>query len=237
MMKGLFSSRMLLRLIFAVFLCTAAIFSLKAQDRLTWSAEASVLFFPENNGNHSDPMPILPSLGAALGIHLFGPLRLEITLDMYFTIYGYDFELKRAVPYAVENRSAFVWGSVLGVQGVYFHDFHPGFLAGRAMTLRVFGGFAADLRIVLLAPDLKPAVNPNLDKIKQEVSAVSNYFWSKGRWFLPVFGSGLDFELNAKFRLGLDLRVWFPMYKLWTNEKLPGIEGWRFGIGARITFL
>ncbi|MDR0312733.1 MAG: hypothetical protein LBI14_03975 [Treponema sp.] len=237
MMKGFFSSCILLRLIFAILMCTVAIFPLKAQDRLSWFAEGSVLFFPEANGNLSDPMPILPSLGAGLGLPIFNHFRLEISLDMYFAIYGYDDGLNRAVPMAWENRSAFVWGSVLGAQGVYFHDFYPGFLEGRAMTLRVFGGLAADLRIVLLAPDLKPAVNPNLAEIKQEVSAVAKYFWSKGRWLLPVFGSGLDFELNTKFRLGLDLRVWFPLYKLWTNENLPGIEGWRFGIGARITFL
>jgi hypothetical protein len=237
MMKGPFSSGILFRLVFAVFLCTAAILPLKAQDRLSWFAEASILVFPEDNGNLSDPMPILPSLGAGLGIRLINPIRLEITLDMYFTIYGYDFNLDRVIPKAWENRSAFVWGSVLGIQGVYFQDFRPRSLKGRAFSLKVYNGIAADLRVVLLAPDLSPAVNPNLEDINKEVDAVSNYFWSGGRWLLPVFGTGMDFDLNAKFRLGFDLRVWFPIYKLWTNENLPAIEGWRFGMGARITFL
>jgi hypothetical protein len=237
MMKGFFSSGILLRLIFAVFLCTAAILPLKAQNRLSWFAEGTILFFPEDNGNNSDPMPILPSFGAGLGIYLFNPIRLEITLDMYFTIYGYDFKLDRPVPKAWENRSAFVWGSVLGIQAAYFHDFRPVSLAGRSFSIKVYGGLAADLRVVLLAPDLNPAVNPNLKEIEKEVNAVSNYFWSEGRWLFPVFGTGMDFDLNAKFRLGFDLRVWFPIYKLWTNENLPAIEGWRFGMGARITFL
>lgn len=215
-----------------VFLLTSGVFNLAAQDRYNWFAEGSVLFFPENNGNLSDSMPVLPSPGAGFGFSPFAnqSIRLEATIDMYFSTYGYDFTLDRAVPKAWENRSAFVWGSVFGFQGAYFFNINPN------MTIRVYGGPAADLRIVLTAPDLNESMDP-MDEIHREVDAVFKYFWSGGRWLLPVLGTGMDFELNSGFRLGFDMRVWFPLYKVWTNEDLPAIEGWRFGIGARVTFL
>jgi hypothetical protein len=199
-------------------------------SRLTWAAEGSVLFFPEDNGMHSDPMPILPSPGLAVSHPLpWWPMHLELTLDFYFTHYGYDFELDRAVPYAIENRSSFVLGSVLGLQAKALFNITP------VIDARAYGGFSADLRIVLIAADLNEGVDP-MDEIRRETDAVRDYFWSSGRWFLPVIGGGMDFNLNSKLKLGLDLRVWFPLYKIWTAEDLPAIEGWRFGIGARITF-
>ncbi|MCL2834495.1 MAG: hypothetical protein FWD78_15090 [Treponema sp.] len=192
--------------------------------------QGSILFFLEDNGNLSDPMPILPGPGVGYGISPFAneSIRLEATLDMYFTTYGY--KLGRPVPAAWENRSAFVWGNVLAIQAGYFFEIT------RGMTIRVYGGPAADLRAVLIAPDLNEAVDP-MDEIRSETSAVFNYFWSAGRWFLPVMGAGMDFNLNEKFKLGFDMRVWFPVYKLWTNENLPPAEGWRFGIGVRVTVL
>ena len=200
------------------------------KNRLSWFAAGSIFFFPENNGVNSDPMPILPTFGAGLGISLVRGLKLEITLDMYFTTYGYNFSLDRAVPRAWENRSAFVWGSVLGIQAAYFWHLRP------FMTLRAYGGPAMDARFVFVAPDLNKAINP-MDEIRSETRAVRKYFWSKARWLLPYIGTGMDFNLNEKFRLGFDIRMWIPMYKLWARENAPAIDGWRFGIGARLTFL
>jgi hypothetical protein len=90
--------------------------------------------------------------------------------------------------------------------------------------------------VVLVAGDLNEGVDP-MDEIRRETGAVFDYFWGSGRWLLPVLGAGMDFNLNSKVKLGFDLRTWFPLYRLWTAEDLPAIEGWRFGIGARITFI
>ena len=230
-MKGSLPFRKIFpRTFLMIILLTASVFPLKAQDQYSWFFSGSMFFFPEDNGNGSDPMPILPGPGAGVSMALpFSfPLRLEIALDMYFGVYGYNFYLNRAVPRAWENRSALVWGSVLGTQGSLF--FNP----GKSITIRAFGGLTADLRLVLLAPDLNEALNP-MNEIRRENAALTEYFWSSGRWFFPVVGAGVDFTLNKKFKLGLDIRVWIPAYKAWTNEDLPPIEGWRFGIGARIT--
>jgi hypothetical protein len=206
--------------------------SLEAQSffsRLSWFGSGSILFFPEDNGLYSDPMPVLPSPGMGVGYPVYGPLSVELTLDLYFTHYGYADPLERAVPYAIENRSAQVWAFVLGVQAEACFSPVP------LIDLRVYGGFAADMRLVLLAEDLNEGLD-DIDAIRDETDKIRNYFWGQGRWFLPLVGGGLDFNLNESFKLGLDMRVWIPVYKLWTGEGFMKIDGWRFGPGVRLTF-
>ena len=196
--------------------------------KISWFAEASVLFFPEDNGIHSDPMPVLPSPGLGASYPIKDNLKMELSLDFYWTNYQYSYVLKRAVPAAIENRSAQVIGSVLAVQAAAFFDVTP------YMTFRVYGGPAADLRIVFIASDLR---SDDLDDASAQTDSVRNYFWSSGRWFMPVIGTGVDFKLNPSIKLGIDLRVWAPVYRLWSGEDLPAIEGWRFGAGLRFTIL
>ena len=197
--------------------------------RFSWFLEGSVLFFPEDNGMYSDPMPVLPSLGAGVSLSFTRFFRMELTWDLYMTHYGYSHELDRAVPNAIENRTARVIGSLLGIQAVGYFD------VTSFMTIRAYAGPAADLRIVFIAANLKEGLD-DLDAIRKDVDSVKNYFWSQGRWFMPVIGAGVDFTINDKFRLGIDMRVWAPIYRLWTGEDLPAIEGWRFGPGIRFTF-
>jgi hypothetical protein len=198
-------------------------------SRLSWSAGGSILFFPEDNGMRSDPMPILPSPGMGVAYPVYGPMWAELTLDLYFTHYGYDYVLGRAVPYAIENRSSQVWAFVLGAQAVALFSPTP------LIDIRAYGGFAADMRLVLLAEDLNEGLD-RIDEITAETDNVRSYFWGQGRWFLPLLGSGVDFNLNEWFKLGMDVRMWIPLYKLWTGEGFMKIDGWRFGVGVRLSF-
>lgn len=202
-------------------------------DRFFWFLSGSILFFPHNNNQNagvleSGPMPILPSPGAGLSFSLVDIFRLELTMDIYRTLYAYSDNLGRPVPVELENRSAQVISPLIGLQGAAFFHLRPD------ITARVFGGLAFDLRMVLLAPNLREDVDP-MDEIRREVEAIRRYFWSSGRWLTPVLGVGADYTLNSQFRLGIDLRTWMPIYRLWTNENLPAIEGWRFGAGLRLT--
>ena len=202
-------------------------------SKISWLAQGTVLFFPEDNGVDSDPMPILPSFGFGASyalLHISAvELKIETTFDFYMTHYGYSYTLERAVPLAIENRSARVLGSLFALQAAAVYDFSP------LIRARFFAGPAADLRIVFLASGLNEGVDP-MDEIRKETDDVKSYFWSKGRWFMPVIGSGVDFTLNSFIKLGIDFRVWIPMWKGWSGETLPAIEGWRFGVGARLTF-
>lgn len=196
-------------------------------NSLTWSFRGSILIIPEDNGLQSDPTPILPTPGLAAAYPLNSLIGLEVSLDFYATYYGYSRVLQRAVPYAIENRSTFVFGSVLAFQGVFRLPINTTFSA------RFFAGPAADLRLCLVAPDLK---GTDLSDAAAQTAEVTNYFWGNGRWIFPFVGLGADYRLSDKYVLGFDTRLWFPLYRLWSGENLSAVEGWRFAAGLRLTF-
>ena len=197
-------------------------------SKISWFAGGSILFFPEDNGRHSGPMPVLPSPGLGFSYPITDVLKFELSYDFYTTHYGYA--LGRAVPVEVEHRTARVIGSLLGFHVARHFEVTP------FMTVRAYGGPAVDLRIVFMAEDLTDGLD-NISEVRKDVDSIRRYFWTKGRWLMPVIGGGVDFPLSAHFKIGLDLRIWIPMYRIWSGENLPGIEGWRFGLGIRFTIL
>jgi hypothetical protein len=200
-------------------------------DRFDWAVNGGMLYFPEDNGNGGDSAPILSSFGADFAFNAIGPLWVELTEDLYFTHYAYNFTLARAVPAAIENRSAFVFAFLTGIQAL------GRFRLNDSITARVYGGPAADFRAVVLAANLHPDDFTGIPESDASIQtdAVRKYFWEKGRWFLPVSGIGMDFAVNERYKLGFDLRIWFPVYRLWAGEELPTVEGWRFGAGIRVS--
>jgi hypothetical protein len=204
----------------------------KSPGRLTWSFTGTLLVFPEENGpRRGAPMPLLPSPGAALACRLWGPLEAALSLDLYFTHYGYDWDLGRPLPVEIENRSAFVLGALTGLRaGVRIP-------LGSRGALRLYAGPAADLRLVVTAEDLHESdLSPDDPSgAPMQTDAVRDYMWGEGRWFFPFAGIGGDFPVNDRFLFGIDFRVWFPVYRYWTGEDLPPLEGWRFGPAFTIT--
>jgi len=223
--------------VFLAFLFFIPLFSTSANsftDNISWATHGSIFFWAADNGRQgADPAPILPSAGFSVAWQFWGPLKIELTEDLYFTNYEYNSTLGYPMACNPENRSAFVMGFLTGLQvaGIF-----P--IGENGIDVRVYGGPAADFRLVTLAFGLNhPAdFTGNIETdARLQTDAIKEYFWSEGRWFFPVFGAGMDFPLNEKFLLGFDLRVWFPFYRIWTDKDLPGIDGWRFGVGMRIT--
>jgi hypothetical protein len=196
-------------------------------DNLKGSITGNILCFPADNGVASDPFPILPSLGGVLSLKLVGPLRIEFTEDIYIKDYEFDPSLGYPAGSNPENRHALVIGFITGLQ--FTGNFS---LGNKGAAFRIYAGPAADLRVVALAVGLN---HPSDKDAQSQADAIRDYFWSGARWFMPAAGIGMDFPINEKFLLGFDLRAWFPVYKKWTDENLPAIEGWRFGAGIRIT--
>lgn len=196
---------------------------------LSWVVRGSVLAIFEDNGMEGDPMPIVPSLGAGCEFDLpFLPVvRFEPSLDLYGTYYGYSYTLDRAVPYAIENRSSFVLGFVLGLPLAYHYRLPNGFV------LRGFAGPAFDLRLCLLAGGLE---GDDADDADSQRKDIASYFWGNGRYFMPTAGIGVDFPVIKGLLLGAELRAWFPIYKAWSDEELPSKEGWRVAGTLRIVF-
>jgi hypothetical protein len=199
-----------------------------------WSGMGSLFLLASNNGPTADPPAILPSVGFSASWRITDlPLRIEPTIDIYFTNYEYNTVYNYPMACGPENRSAFVIGLVTAVQLTGYFPIGK----YRDIFLRVYGGPAADFRIVTLAFGLHPndLTGPIENNAQLQTNAIFEYFWGSGRWFMPVFGTGMDFPLNEHFLLGFDLRTWFPVYKLWNNDRTPAIDGWRFGVGLRIT--
>ena len=204
---------------------------------IEWSVRGTMLFFPDDNGNASAPMPILPSLGGGASYSLTDLLALELTLDLYGTTYDYDVNLQRAIPSNDEFRSAFVVGAILGMQPVF--RFRP---MGDKFTIRAYPGLGFDLRMVFRAygikDDEKHTNNGNPDTkltVGEARKKISSYLWG-GRFVYLFLGGGMDFPIMEEFQLGFDLRVWIPVWRIWTGENLPFIDSFRFGVGFKLTF-
>ena len=194
----------------------------------SWFFQGSVLFFPEDNGLESGPMPVLPAPGVGAAYSFNNVFKMGLSMDIYSTHYGYSDNLNRPVPDEIENRTARVLGFILALETAVHINFNP------TVSLRIFGGPAADLRLVMTAMGLTEGLDDMAD-IRKRTDLVREYFWSEGRWFTPYMGLGMCFRMNPRFRAGIDFRVWAPAYRLWIEEELPPIEGWRFGPGIRFT--
>ena len=198
---------------------------------LSWALHGSIFFFAANNGVDSSPAPIIPSGGGSLALQLFPSFRIEFTEDIYFQNYEYNPVPGYPMASDLDYRSAFVMGFITGVNAVLFIPLD-------SSTFRLYGGLAADIRIITKAAGLKHPddYTGNIETdVELQKEAILKYFWEKGRWLYPTVGFGFDFPLNENFLLGFDIRTWLPVYRIWTNENIPAVDGWRFGAGLRIT--
>ncbi|HON13071.1 MAG TPA: hypothetical protein PK897_03025 [Treponema sp.] len=198
---------------------------------LEWSIKGDLLFIPEDNGLAGDPMPILPAAGVTVEYPLLYNLYLGAGYDLYSTYYGYSSTLGRAIPVAIENRSTLVIGNLLSFYGTYHLNIPALTTAG--LRLRFAAGLSIDARICLIADGLE---GPDLEDASQQTAQVANYFWSNGRWLFPMTGFGIDFVKVKNVWLGLDSRVWYPLYRAWSEDSAPAAEGWRYDVGIRISF-
>lgn len=190
---------------------------------------ASVLAILEDNGMEGDPAPILPSPGFSVSfpIPVSGMLRFEPGVDLYATYYGYSYTLDRAVPYAIENRSSLVIGTLLGLPLQWELP------VARGVRVHLLAGPGADLRLCLVADGLE---GDDYDDAASQTSDIAGYFWSQGRWALLLAGGGVDFPFTPSTYLGVEFRFWYPAYRLWTGENLPGSENLKFSLGLTLSF-
>jgi len=226
-------SRKIVAVLFFFLLPLIPLGAFSFKEDIHWAFRGSILVFASDNGRQgADSAPIAPSLGGSLAYQFWGPLRVEISEDIYFKHYEYN-SLGYPMACSQDNRAALVVGFLTGLQIVGVFPIG----SRRDIDVRVFGGPAVDLRIVRLSPGLNHPNDSSGDietDAQLQKDAIRDYFWSSGRWFLPVFGAGMDFPITERYSLGFDLRAWFPVYRIWADKQIPAIDGWRFGIGFRI---
>jgi hypothetical protein len=198
------------------------------KDHLNWSFTAGILVLASDNGAQgADPMAVLPFAGGSFSWNFWGPLSIGLTEDIYFTNYEYNSVLDYPMACNPENRSAFVLGFITGI------NFMSAFkISEKGVVARAFAGPAFDLRLVTEAFGLHPL---DTEDAEQQTAAIKDYFWGEGRFFFFTVGGGIDFPISQKFLLGIDLRAWMPVYRLWADDQIPAIDGWRFAAGLRIS--
>jgi len=198
----------------------------EASEKIGLVARGGVVAILEDNGLEGDPSPVLPYPGVGLSVPL-GPLYFEPGLDVYATYFGYSDILDRPVPYAIENRSALVVGSVVNLPVEF------GFSLAGLLGLRFFAGPSTDLRLCLTADGLEGA---DQQDASDETEKIAGYVWSAGRWLFGMAGLGLDLPASRGITLGIEGRAWYPVYRFWTEEDLPPTENLRFSLTIRALF-
>jgi hypothetical protein len=197
---------------------------------------ASLLIFPADPTALSyDQTPVLPSPHLGLGIPFLFPgattLSFELSYDGYFTNYLVPDKPapQRPFPASIEHRSSFVFGNILSL------NFQGKTEITHFVSFRYTAGIAFDLRFVTLAFDLNES---DLGDAEPDTALTKEYFWSDGRFIFPTLAVGADFKAWPHISLGIEGRVWLPLYT-WINneENLYALEGWRFGVAFRLTFL
>lgn len=199
---------------------------------LEWTFSGSLLAILEDNGLASDPMPLCPMPGIRISTPLTPWLEGVVSCDIYGTYYGYSDSLQRPIPVAIENRSALVVGSLLGV-GPQFRIpiASPPFALPGPWTLSFFVGPVVEVRASFLAPGLE---GDEAADAQEEINRMSSYFWSSGRWLSFSLGSSLFFLPLGSYQLGLSLTSWLPLYRIWTDYNQPFVEGWKVAFGFLI---
>jgi hypothetical protein len=221
--------RSTLRNVSLILVFLAAALPLCAQG-FSWGFGGGLSFFGANYGR-ADPPAIVPFPGFSAEFGITELFSIELTEDIYFHDYEYNFADGYAMACNPENRSAFVLGFMTGVQP------RATISIGKGIDMRFSLGFMADLRVVTLAFGLNHPddFDGSQNDAKVQTDKITEYFWGEARWLFGSAGVGIDFPINESFLLGVEIRSWLPVYRIWTDRGIPPIDGYRFGLGFRIT--
>ncbi|GMO45800.1 MAG: hypothetical protein Ta2B_26950 [Termitinemataceae bacterium] len=198
--------------------------------RFSFSLGASVIYFAEDYNFEAAPPPILPtpsfSVSVPDSLSQFKVMA-ELSLDIYTTHYAWyetaDLAAAYPIPAEIENRTASVWGFMLGLKA-------QGSVTFRDYKIRLSAGLTADLRITTIAEDLNET-DP-LDEIAEQTQKIADYFYSDFHWLFFEFGIGFDYKITDLYAIGLETRFQMPLS---TPPVDIAMAGWRIGVGVRIS--
>ena len=91
---------------------------------------------------------------------------------------------------------------------------------GEKMTLGMGAGIGLNLRLGFSAASEVPS---------STVQAINGYFWDNGRFANLSSLLRIEYRLTERVDFGFTARAFWPMYNLWTNEKLGFFDQGIFG--------
>jgi hypothetical protein len=169
----------------------------------TWGVAIESLLDPANHdvGVASTSINYNFGVGVVMPFAVGSRLCFEPSGDLYY----YNARANpdgQAVPVDESWASSFVLGLLLDAPVVYSLPLSPKF------ALDFGAGICFDLRF---------AFNDWPDR-ESETSQANTYFWSEGRFIDPSTLIRGEYVLTDKIAVGLEGRVLWPIYNLWTGE-------------------
>lgn len=170
-----------------------------------WCLSGGVQIMLNTDDYNSDPSPIVPTAAILARIPLKNNWELAPMVNMYITRYLWANE--RALPAALENRTALVPTILLDVPAVYRIN------AGR-VNFDLGAGLAFCIRAAF-AESVLP------DEEKSSVKSINKYLWEQGRFLYPSFRAGITLPLENGVEPGLLFRAFVPVFNFWATPKVP----------------
>jgi hypothetical protein len=157
------------------------------------------------------------------------------SLDFYYSFYEwsnqpddgihYDpAQPHRALPTESSERDAFVLALLLDLPLVY------SFRVGNNWRLAAGMGLGFNMHLGISAAAEVPA---------SAVAGINNFFWEKGRYFMPSTLFRFEYRLTERVEFGFSARAYWPIFNLWIKEEgIPlldqGIFGGSLGVRYRL---
>ena len=196
----------------------------------------ALLFFSSDKSLESDPAPILGSFYGNFSYPLTGSgffsLYIGASLEVYRTHYLWSDALGRALPAAIEQREAQVFGFPLGIA------LETRFDLPAKMTLRMSLGLSADMRLVLLAEDINEDLEgpAGMQDLRDRTDKIGRYLWGDMRWLFFETQAGVSMRLWESFSFDIAGRVFMPASAPPREPADPATLGWRFGVLLRVSY-
>ncbi|GMO22045.1 MAG: hypothetical protein Pg6A_09340 [Termitinemataceae bacterium] len=197
-----------------------------------FSAGGSMLFFIEDDSIYSDPMPVLPALYLGGGLEF---LQIDlliisggISVEAYSTYYCWGPpERERALPAAIENRDALVFGFPLSL----FFDFR--FNLYKRADFRLSFALQADCRVVTVAEGL---TENEIEETKKNSDKINEAFWQGLSWLFFQTELGFGIGLNEKTAVWAGAKLVTPFEPPKKLSGDSGLYGCRWGLGIKIIY-
>lgn len=204
--------------VLAFFLCLGLFFG--EGKMFDFSVFGGIQAVVNSDGLSSDSSQIVPSPGAVFRLPFLDNLEFSPAVNLYFTRNLYVNGM--VLPASLENRMLFTTTFLFDfpVSYVFKTSFADYYIGG---GLSVFARFALGESV--------------LEESEESlVKKANEFYWSRGRFFMPSLRGEVVFNTLENLRPGILLRCFFPLYNLWIKTGLPFVHSMEFSAAVTISW-